>query len=445
MTKEDEWFAFIDWASQKHQICLLDATGQLLGQREFAHSGTGLAELCNWLLAATGGQPAEIAVGIEVSHGPVVEALLERGLAAYALNPKQLDRFRDRFTLAGAKDDRRDAYVGAMALRTDRHCFHRLAVDNPLVIELRAWSRLTEELQQDRIRLTNRLRDQLWRYFPQMLQLTDDLAADWVLDLWLLAPTPDKARRLPLSRLARLFKQHGVRRLTPEAARSLLRQTPLAVAAGTTEATGAHIRSLIPRLQLANRQWRDAQRSLERLCNQLADEQEPQPGQAGEQNDVAILDSLPGIGTIVLATLLAEASEPLSRRDYHALRTLSGVAPVTRRSGKQVFVVRRLACHRRLRNALYHWARAAIQRDPRSRQRYDALRQRGHSHARALRTVADRLLAVLCAMLRSGTLYDPARNTQNGKDHPRVRPEDAPPPLRTRAVIGSPACTALPA
>jgi hypothetical protein len=50
--------------------------------------------------------------------------------------------------------------------------------------------------------------------------------------------------------------------------------------------------------------------------------------EGSEQNDVAILKSLPGIGRINLATLLAEASGPLSRRDYPALRTLTGVAPV---------------------------------------------------------------------------------------------------------------------
>lgn len=68
----------------------------------------------------------------------------------------------------------------------------------------------------------------------------------------------------------------------------------------------------------------------------------------------------------------------------------------------------RKACHARLRNALYHWARVATQHDQRSRARYAALRKRGHSHGRALRSVADRLLAVACAMLKSQTLYDPA-------------------------------------
>jgi hypothetical protein len=120
-------------------------------------------------------------------------------------------------------------------------------------------------------------------------------------------------------------------------------------------------------------------------------------GQMSEQRDAAILASMRGNGRIVLATLLAEAWDALQRRDYHALRALCGVAPITKRSGKSRIVIRRLACHPRLRNAVYHWANAAIQHDDKSRAKYDALRARGHSHARALRSVADRLLAVACS------------------------------------------------
>ena len=61
--------------------------------------------------------------------------------AVFAINPKQLDRFRDRFTVAGAKDDRRDAHVLGDSLRTDRRAFRLLAVDDPTIIELREWSR----------------------------------------------------------------------------------------------------------------------------------------------------------------------------------------------------------------------------------------------------------------------------------------------------------------
>ena len=122
-----------------------------------------------WLLKESGGKPEEIHVAIEIPHGPIVEALLERGFNVYAINPKQLDRFRDRFTVAGAKDDSRDADVLADSLRTDMRAFRKLAGVDALIVELREWSRLDEELKAERVRLTNRLRDQLWRYYPQML------------------------------------------------------------------------------------------------------------------------------------------------------------------------------------------------------------------------------------------------------------------------------------
>ena len=67
---------------------------------------------------------------------------MDRGLAVYSINPKQLDRFRDRFSPAGAKDDSRDARVLADALRTDLHCFRRIDPVDPAVVKLREWSRI---------------------------------------------------------------------------------------------------------------------------------------------------------------------------------------------------------------------------------------------------------------------------------------------------------------
>src|SRR5262249_12515276 len=179
------------------------------------------------------------------------------------------------------------------------------------------------------------------------------------------------------------------------------------VAPGGSEGAGAHTRGLGERRRGVNRQLKDAHRQLDRLCGLLAEPTESEPGPANEQRDAAILASLPGNGRIVLATLLAEGWEPLRRRDYQALRALCGAAPVTKRSGKSRLVHRRLACNPRLSNAVYHWARVAVQHDARSRAKYDALRQRGHSHGRALRSVGDRLLSVACAMLRTRTLFDP--------------------------------------
>jgi transposase len=410
MSDNVRFYAGVDWATEAHQVCLIDAGGKVIDERAFAHGGVGLAEMCGWLETTSGAEPSAIVVAIETPHGPVVEILLERRFQVDAVNPKQLDRFRDRHTVAGAKDDRRDAYVLADSLRTDRHCFRRLRVEDPIVIELREWSRMAEDLQQERNRLANRVREQLWRYYPQALELGDDPAADWFLDLWAVAPTPAKAARLRESRAASLLKANRIRCIDAAEVVRILRQKPLVVASGTVEAATAHIAAVAARLKLVNQQIKQAHRSLDELCARLTESREQDaPGQRPEQRDVTILRSLPGVGRIVLATLLGEAAEPLRKRDYHALRSLSGVAPVTRRSGKRCIVLMRQACQLRLRAAVYHWARVAIQHDARSRARYAELRKRGHSHGRALRSVADRLLAVACAMLRTQTPFNPHR------------------------------------
>ena len=404
------WYVGFDWAMEQHRACLLDAEGKRVAERDVEHGGVGLAELCAWLIERTGARAHEIAVAIEVPRGPVVEVLVERGFQVFAINPKQLDRFRDRFSMSGAKDDSRDALVLGHSLRTDPQAYRRLAIDDPLVIELREWSRIYEELKQEQSRLANRMRDQLWRYYPQAGEL-GDIAANWFLDLWEKAPTPAKAARVSEQTVARILKNHRIRRVDAKEVLRILRQPPLAVAPGTVEAASAHIRTVAARLRLVNQQTKEAEHRLDELCAAIEAAAETKPGQICEQRDVAILRSMPGLGRITIATLLAEACEPLRQRDYQVLRVLSGQAPVTRRSGKSCIVLRRYACNRRLRTAFYHWGRVAIQHDPVSKQRYAELRRRGHGHARSLRTIGDRLLYVLCTLLERQTLFDPSYKT----------------------------------
>ena len=100
------------------------------------------------------------------------------------------------------------------------------------------------------------MRQQLWRYYPQLLELADgDIAAEWVLELWSMAPTPAKAARPREATLARLLRQHRIRRLDAATALSILRQPAITVAAGVTEAAVLHLRSLVARLHLANQEF----------------------------------------------------------------------------------------------------------------------------------------------------------------------------------------------
>src|SRR5579864_5557353 len=104
-------FVGIDWGEESHQVWVSDWEGERLGERSVPHRGDALIELVDWLLAFAEGELTSIAIALEVPRGPVVDTLLDRGCHVFAINPKQLDRFRDRYSVAGAKDDRRDARV----------------------------------------------------------------------------------------------------------------------------------------------------------------------------------------------------------------------------------------------------------------------------------------------------------------------------------------------
>jgi transposase len=407
-----EWFLGVDWGSDAHALCLLDAQGQIRGTRTVAHTAVAVHDAVQWVREQTGAAPAAIAVGIETPRGVLVDTAIEVGYSVFAINPKQLDRFRDRFTAAGAKDDERDAQVLADALRTDRRAFHRVQPDDPLIIQLREVTRLREDLQDDEARLANRLRDQLYRVDAAWLVWSAAANEPW---LWtILADAPDPATWAQLSRrrVAAALRAHRIRRFSADTVLEQLRQPRLTVAAGVTDAVATRIEALVPQLQLIYEQRLAAERRIDRLLERLATV-EAAEGEPREHRDVEILQSLPGVGRIVTATMLTEATGPLAHRDYPTLRAFTGAAPVTKRSGKRAFFVHmRYACKRRLRQTLYHWARTSIQRDGAARAYYDGLRARGHSHARALRSVGDRWLRILIAMLKTRTLYDASRSVR---------------------------------
>ena len=59
------WFAGVDWWFQKHQACVLDDAGKVLGEQEFEHGGARLSEMANWLLSFAAGEAGEVGVTTE--------------------------------------------------------------------------------------------------------------------------------------------------------------------------------------------------------------------------------------------------------------------------------------------------------------------------------------------------------------------------------------------
>jgi transposase len=241
-------------------------------------------------------------------------------------------------------------------------------------------------------------------------------AADevWIWDLLELVPNPDQAQEVSEKQVGQVLKAHRIRRVKAHEVLTCLQAPAVPVAPGVQEAAQAHCSFLLPCLRVLAEQLRSCAQQVDALLHTLAQE----PAEDGGPSDVTIVQSLPGVGRKITAWLCAEASQPLAERDSQVLRSQSGVAPVTRQSGKRRQVasgvgptlVMRRGCNPRLRNALYHMARCAMQSDSYFGEVYAALRAKGQRHGQALRNLANRLLRILMAMLRDRTCYNASRN-----------------------------------
>lgn len=402
------WWVGVDWGSATHAVCVMDGTGRIDEERVVAHTVDAVQAWLSDLVTRTATPPAQIAVAIETPRGVLVETLLAGGFVVFAINPKQLDRFRDRFTVAGAKDDRRDAHVLGDSLRTDGHAFRRLQLDQPLILELRERSRAEAEWQRDVARFTNRLREQVLRIAPALLTLCPAADEPWFWTLLEHATPPAARPRLTRARVRTLLKRHRIRRLSVEEVWTQVHAADFVPAPGVVAGVQARLVGLLAQVRVTATLYQHEHKEIERVLQALA--APDTPGEPCEHRDVEILRSLPGVGRMVTATMLAEAARPLAERDYRTLRGCAGVAPVTEQSGKRYCLVKmRRACNPRLRVAAYHWGRTSLRTDPASRAYYDRLRHRGHTHGRALRSVVDRWFRILIAMLIDRTLYDPTR------------------------------------
>jgi hypothetical protein len=269
----------------------MNAQGRILEEKWIEHSGCSLAELVDWLRRHAGQAPEAVAVAIEIPRAAIVETLVEHGYAVFYINPKQLDRFRDRYSAAGAKDDSRDAYVLADSLRTDLHCFHAVRLDDPAIIRLRELSRFDDTLVVEHLRVINQFWEQLHRFFPQLLQLCSAADEPWLWDLFEKAPSPVRAAKLPAAKITRILNRHRIRRVDATQVKAILASQPLTLAPGAAEAASEHALFLLPQLRLLHQQRKKVEQLIQAVLEELAtpvdgDAQKPQ------HRDAAIILSL---------------------------------------------------------------------------------------------------------------------------------------------------------
>lgn len=396
----------IDWAEDHHDVHITDEQAGKLGAFRIAHTVEGLATLTQRLRAISP-QPAGVEIAIERPDGLLVAALLEAGYTIYPINPKAVDRYRDRHQASGAKDDGRDALVLAHILRTDRHRYRPLGREGEVATELRLTIRAYRDLVAESTRLSNQVRTCLLDYYPAALDCFSKLDQPITLTFLAAFPTPAAARKAGRKRLETWTKKQGYSH--PEKLDELVAQLSapaLEASEGVVRARSRYLLGLIAALRAVVAAKQLHERALEDLL--------------GRHPDGGLFLALPGAGVVTAAALLGELGEDRSSLPTAAdLQAVGGAAPVTIQSGKARYVRRRRACNQHLHQALVQLARCSHMQAALGKAEvawvqevYIARRQAGDTVARAYRAIANRWAVILWAIWTRHEPYDAARYAQ---------------------------------
>lgn len=388
-------FVGIDWAEAHHDVCALDDAGRVLTKGRVGEGVEGLGRL-HAMVADHAEDPAEVVIGIEIDRGLLVGALLEAGYRVYAINPFAVSRYRDRHATSGAKSDAGDAKVLAELVRTDRQNHREVAGDTELAEAIKVLARGHQSLVWTRQRQVNQLRSTLREFYPgALVALKGELGSHEACSILGMAPTPEWGRRLTKGRIRRSLSASGRTRNLDRRAMQIyeaLHAPHLEASPVLAEAYGQVVGSLVLVIDRLTHQISQLERELEERF-------EGHP-------DAEILRSLPGLGPILGARVLAEfGDDPTRYADARARRCYAGSAPITRASGKRLVVLARVARNRRLADACSLWAFSAMNASPGARRYYDARRARGATHHQALRALSNRLVGVLHGCLRHRSIY----------------------------------------
>jgi hypothetical protein len=384
-----------DWAEDHHDVFVEDAAGGRLAAVRLPEGLEGVRRF-HELVAEYADDLDEVTVATETDRGLFIGAFVAAGYRVLAVNPLSTSRYRERLSTSGAKSDPGDARVLAELARVDGHNHRPIAGDSDLAEAVKVLARAHQTMIWTRQRQTNQLRSTLREFYPSALAAFDDLGSSDALAVLAIAPTPSLGRRLPRSKIASALRRGGRQRRIDDRAveiQEALHAEQLEAPSLIADAMGTSVRALVAVIG-------ELVTQIAALEHELADRFEQHP-------DAKIIRSLPGLGTILGARALAEFGDDPNRfDDAKSRKNYAGTSPITRASGKHRVVLARHARNRRLADACYLWAFAALNTSPGARAFYDQHRAAGDTHHRALRALANRLVGILHGCLRHHTPFD---------------------------------------
>jgi transposase len=399
-TPQTSLFVGIDWATQEHVLCLLTSHKDEI--EVLAHDPHAIAA---WVAGLKKRFPRHrVRIALEQSRGALIAALLEfDGLELYAINPKQLSSYRDALVPSGAKDDPSDARLLAQFLKHHHEDLRPFEADSPETRKIAEFSELRRKLVEERKRLVLRLGSTLDLYFPLVKTLVAGrtLFHDLSLDLIRRWPTLEKLKRVHPKTLRTFLKEHGLKNEDQQTtfidavknAKALTKDKSL------IEPRAMYVPVLVEHIKSLNQ-------AIAKFDQELQQAVAAHP-------DYDVFQSLPGAGAALVPRLIAAFGSDRERyQSAEEIQCYSGIAPISKKSGKSQGVFKRIACPKFLRQTFHEFADHSIKWSGWAKAFYKMKRAKGMKHHAAVRALAFKWIRILFRLWKTRTLYNEARYVQ---------------------------------
>ena len=384
----------IDWADQKHDLCLVDAVTGKQSKQVLPHTPQAIAEYFTNLRQRYPGQ--QIAVGLEQSRGPLLFALLQYDfLVLYPINPTTLAKYREAFSPSRAKDDPTDAEYAAELLMQHHDRLKAWHPDDEQTRTLRYLVEHRRRLVGDRTRFSNRMTSLLKCYFPQVLAWFPELTTVLVCDFLLRWPALERMQGVKRTTLLNFFRaHHSVRSDTLEKRLTAIKESvPLTTDRAIIDSSVLMITALAAQLKTTIAAVKQFDQEIAGLC--------------AVHPDFPLFQSLPGAGDVYASRLLAVMGTQRDRWASAAeLACLSGIAPVMERSGQSVWIRWRYFCPKFMRQSFHEYAGESVKHSFWARAYYEQQIAKGKSRQAAVRALAYKWIRIIWKCWLTRTPYN---------------------------------------
>ena len=394
-------FIAIDWADQKHVFSLQVAgqtkkeTGELEQKPEVI--GPWVAKLRQRF----GGRA--VAVGLEQSRGALIHALMTYDfLVIYPLHPTTVSKYREAFKSSGVKSDPLDTDQILQILTKHLELLRPL---NPETQETRLLTRLVEDrrsLVNVRTSHVQALIAALKEHFPQTIELVSgDLTTSFACDFVLKWPTFQAFLHAKPSKIRDFFYGHNVR--SPEVIERALGFAKLAKALTTDPAV---VESSARKSQALAQMIKNLNLIIDGYDQRIEEVFEAHP-------EAYLFNQLPGAGQVMAPRLLSFFGSDRSRYEAASnVQSYSGIAPVTKSSGKSRSVYMRRACPKFDRQTFHEFARLSLAKCQWARNYLDYYNDKGKKLHTIVRALAFKWIRILFRCWKDQKPYDEAKYMQ---------------------------------